>query len=66
MVKGHMIMGNVKPRIIEISNQLLLNVQTSPLKDEKSYLEEHKDSNKLQDKTSKMTLCKVKRKNVTA
>lgn len=59
-------MGNVKPRIIEISNQLLLNVQTSPLKDEKSYLEEHKDSNKLQDKTSKMTLCKVKRKNVTA
>lgn len=61
-----MIMGNVKPRIIEISNQLLLNVQTSPLKDEKSYLEEHKDSNKLQDKTSKMTLCKVKRKNVTA
>lgn len=61
-----MIMGNVKPRIIEISNQLLLNVQTSPLKDEKSYLEEHKDSNKLQDKTRKMTLCKVKRKNVTA
>ena len=61
-----MIMGNVKPRIIEISNQLLLNVQTSPLKDEKSCLEEHKDSNKLQDKTSKMTLCKVKRKNVTA
>lgn len=61
-----MIMGNVKPRIIEISNQLLLNVQTSPLKDEKSYLEEHKDSNKLQDKTSKMTLCKVKRKKVTA
>ena len=61
-----MIMGNVKPRIIEISNQLLLNVQTPPLKDEKSYLEEHKDSNKLQDKTSKMTLCKVKRKNVTA
>ena len=61
-----MIMGNVKPRIIEISNQLLLNVETSPLKDEKSYLEEHKDSNKLQDKTSKMTLCKVKRKNVTA
>lgn len=59
-------MGNVKPRIIEISNQLLLNVQTSPLKDEKSYLEEHKDSNKLQDKTSKMTLCKVKRKKVTA
>ena len=65
MVKGHMIMGNVKPRIIEISNQLLLNVQTSPLKDEKSYLEEHKDSNKLQDKTRKMT-CKVKRKKVTA
>ena len=61
-----MIMGNVKPRIIEISNQLLLNVQTSPLKDEKSYLEEHKDSNKLEDKTSKMTLCKVKRKKVTA
>ena len=61
-----MIMGNGKPRIIEISNQLLLNVQTSPLKDEKSYLEEHKDSNKLQDKTSKMTLCKVKRKKVTA
>lgn len=61
-----MIMGNVKPRIIEISNQLLLNVQTSPLKDEKSYLEEHKDSNKLQDKTRKMTLCKVKRKKVTA
>ena len=61
-----MIIGNVKPRIIEISNQLLLNVQTSPLKDEKSYLEEHKDSNKLQDKTSKMTLCKVKRKKVTA
>ena len=61
-----MIMGNIKPRIIEISNQLLLNVQTSPLKDEKSYLEEHKDSNKLQDKTSKMTLCKVKRKKVTA
>lgn len=60
-----MIMGNVKPRIIEISNQLLLNVQTSPLKDEKSYLEEHKDSNKLQDKTRKMT-CKVKRKKVTA
>ena len=59
-------MGNVKPRIIEISNQLLLNVQTSPLKDEKSYLEEHKYSNKLQDKTSKMTLCKVKRKKVTA
>ena len=59
-------MGNVKPRIIEISNQLLLNVETSPLKDEKSYLEEHKDSNKLQDKTSKMTLCKVKRKKVTA
>ena len=59
-------MGNVKPRIIEISNQLLLNVQTSPLKDEKNYLEEHKDSNKLQDKTSKMTLCKVKRKKVTA
>ena len=59
-------MGNVKPRIIEISNQLLLNVQTSPLKDEKSYLEEHKDSNKLQDKTRKMTLCKVKRKKVTA
>ena len=61
-----MIMGNVKPRIIEISNQLLLNVQTSPLKDEKSYLEAHKDSNKLQDKTRKMTLCKVKRKKVTA
>ena len=61
-----MIMGNVKPRIIEISNQLLLNVQTSPLKGEKSYLEEHKDSNKLQDKTRKMTLCKVKRKKVTA
>ena len=61
-----MIMGNVKPRIIEISNQLPLNVQISPLKDEKSYLEEHKDSNKLQDKTSKMTLCKVKRKKVTA
>ena len=61
-----MIMGNGKPRIIEISNQLLLNVQTSPLKDEKSYLEEHKDSNKLQDKTRKMTLCKVKRKKVTA
>ena len=59
-------MGNVKPRIIEISNQLPLNVQISPLKDEKSYLEEHKDSNKLQDKTSKMTLCKVKRKKVTA
>ena len=40
-------MGNVKPHTIEIPNQLLLDVQSSPLKYEESCLEEQKHRNKL-------------------
>ena len=63
LIKDHLIMRNVKPHTIEISNQLILDVKSSRMK-YKSYLEEQKKCKKLQEKSKQMKIIVSKKKDL--
>ena len=64
LIKDHLIMRNVKPHTIEISNQLILDVKSSRMK-YKSYLEEQKKCKKLQEKSKQMKIIVSKKKDLS-
>ena len=63
LIKNRLIMRNVKPHTIEISNQLILDVKLSRMKYE-SYLEEKKKSNKLKEKNKQMNIIQNEEKDL--